>query len=124
MIERNKVEQLSIYNLDYLKLMSDGDNGFVLDILQTLLKNCPSEVSLIESYYQSGNMKALSTTLHKLKSTMHILGNEKLNLLVEDLEIKTAEGTLKESIYNDLETLKASIKVLIDKLLIEVTKIN
>lgn len=124
MIKEETVDKLSVYCLDELVKMSAGDHDFIADILQTITESCPTVAQSIESHFHAGDMKALAFTLHKFKSTVHIVGNKDLTTLVSDLEMRAKNETGKESLHLDIENLLSAIKILSERLCIEKGKFN
>ncbi len=124
MIKVEMVEKLSVYCLDDLVRMSAGDHDFIADILQTITESCPTVVQSIENHFHAGDMKALAFTLHKFKSTVHIIGNKELSSLVSDLEVRAKNESGKESLHLDIENLVSAIKILSERLCIEKGKFN
>jgi HPt (histidine-containing phosphotransfer) domain-containing protein len=124
MVKEERVEKLSLYCLDELVRMSAGDHEFIADILHTITETCPGVVQSIEGHFQTGDMKALAFTLHKFKSTVHIIGNKDLTALVSDLEIKAKNEAEKESLHEDIQNLISAVKVLADRLSVEKGNFN
>jgi len=121
---KDAVEKLSVYCLDELVRMSAGDHEFIADILHTITESCPGVAQSIESHFHAGDMNALAFTLHKFKSTVHIIGNKELTALVSDLEIRAKKEAGKESLLHDIENLLLAIPVLADKLRVEKNNLN
>ena len=109
-------------NLDYLDLMSDGDDDMKKVMIKMLLEEVPKEVSKMNEVYQASDWNQLKEVSHKLKSTLAFIGNPVLtdtNQKVEDIA-KAEQGieelsTLLDSITNTypkaLEELKTVLAV-------------
>ncbi|MEO1257929.1 MAG: Hpt domain-containing protein [Bacteroidota bacterium] len=83
----------NLINLDYLKLMADGDREMEKVMLDMLLTELPSEFEIMKSLHYAQDWKELSKVSHKMKSTLAFIGNEEIteaNLKVEQL---TKQGT-------------------------------
>ena len=109
-------------NLDYLNLMSDGDEDMKKVMIEMLLEEVPTEVDKMSSLHEANDWTQLREVSHKLKSTLAFIGNADLtnsNQRVEDIA-KSEEGieelpTLLEKIIaiypNALEELKTVLAV-------------
>lgn len=124
MIREKAVERLSYYSLDELERLSGGDQGFIVDIILTITESCPIVAQSLENHFQSGDMDALSFTLHKFKSTINILGNSDLSILISELEHNAKNRVTRNMLEEDLGNLVSAINVLTDKLQTEVAKSN
>lgn len=78
-------------NLDYLKLMADGDQEMELTMLEMLLTELPEEFDKMKSLHTAQDWNQLSRVSHKMKSTLAFIGNDELtraNLTIEQLTKK------------------------------------
>lgn len=91
----------NLINLDYLKLMADGDSDMEHTMLEMLLDELPSEFEKMKSLHGAQNWKELSQVSHKMKSTLAFIGNEEItaaNLTVEQLTKKDNPPSTEEII--------------------------
>lgn len=82
-------------NLDYLDLMSDGDEDMKQTMIEMLLEEIPEEMEKMQSLNEEGDWKELREVSHKLKSTLSFVGNKEMtaaNQRIEDIA-KVGEGT-------------------------------
>jgi len=82
-------------NLDYLDLMSDGDEDMKQTMIEMLLEEIPEEMEQMRVYNEEGNWKELREVSHKMKSTLSFVGNKEMtaaNQQVEDIA-KVGKGT-------------------------------
>ncbi len=104
-------------NLDYLDLMSDGDDDMKKVMIEMLLEEVPAEVSKMNDLHQAANWVQLREVSHKLKSTLAFIGNPVLtntNQKVEDIakseqgleELPTLLDRITSTYPNALEELK------------------
>ena len=104
-------------NLDYLDLMSDGDEDMKKVMIEMLLEEVPAEVSKMNDLHQAANWSQLREVSHKLKSTLAFIGNADLtnaNQKVEDIakaeqgteELPTLLDSITATYPNALEELK------------------
>ena len=79
---------MRLTNLDYLKLMSDGDRDMEQTMLEILLAELPEEFDKMKSLFAQQQWENLSKVSHKMKSTLAFIGNSDLtnaNLKIEQL---------------------------------------
>ncbi len=91
----NMSTNFQFINLDYLDLMSDGDEDMKQTMIEMLLEEIPEEMEQMRVLNDEGNWKELREVSHKMKSTLSFVGNQEMtaaNQQVEDIA-KAGEGT-------------------------------
>ena len=79
---------MNLINLDYLKLMSDGDADMEQTMLEMLMDELPNEFEKMKELHMSKDWQALTKVSHKMKSTLAFIGNDDMtsaNLTIEKL---------------------------------------
>ena len=111
-------------NLDYLDLMSDGDDDMKKVMIEMLLEEVPAEVSKMNELHEASDWNQLREVSHKLKSTLAFIGNPTLtdtNQKVEDIA-KLAQGVeelpalleiINSTYPNALEELKTVLTAVV-----------
>ena len=87
-MQTNYSEQPSLINLDYMKLMSDGDSVMMKMMLAMLLEELPIEIQKMKESLETGNWEEMRALCHKMKSTLSFVGNDLLtesNLLEQNI---------------------------------------
>lgn len=103
-------------NLDYLDLMSDGDDDMKKVMIEMLLEEVPMEVDKMNQAHQLGDWNQLKEVSHKLKSTLAFLGNPTLTTSNERVEtIAKTENDLA-ALPNLLEAITATYPKVLDEL--------
>ncbi len=74
-------------NLDYLKLMADGDKEMELTMLEMLLVELPEEFGKMKALHGEEDWEELGKVSHKMKSTLAFIGNEDLTNANARIEI-------------------------------------
>jgi HPt (histidine-containing phosphotransfer) domain-containing protein len=69
---------MSYINLEYLRLMADGDADLEKTMLDMLLEELPAEFTKMKSLFAAENWEELSKVSHKMKSTLAFIGNESM----------------------------------------------
>ena len=75
-------------NLDYLDLMTDGDDEMRQTMLEMIIDEIPSEMEKMRESWQTGDLSAIKEISHKMKSTLAFVGNDRLteaNRAVENI---------------------------------------
>jgi len=103
-------------NLDYLDLMSDGDEDMKKVMIEMLLEEVPAEVTKMNQSQQIGDWNQLKELSHKLKSTLAFLGNPTLTTSNERIETiaKTENGL--EELPSLLEAITSTYPLVLEEL--------
>jgi len=103
-------------NLDYLDLMSDGDDDMKKTMIEMLLEEVPAEVTKMNQAQQNEDWNELKELSHKLKSTLAFIGNPTLTTSNERVEtIAKTESDLGE-LPDLLEALNSTYPMVLDEL--------
>lgn len=96
-------------NLDYVELMTDGDNDMKATMLEMLLTELPTELGKMRVHYQEQEWEELFKAAHKMKSTLSFVGNDDMTRAnrcvehcakhIENLEEIEEHLSLLESTY-------------------------
>lgn len=103
-------------NLDYLNLMSDGDDDMKKVMIEMLLEEVPAEVAKLNQMHEAADWKELREVSHKLKSTLSFIGNPTMteaNKRVEDIA-KAVDGI--EELPSLLEAITAAYPAALSEL--------
>ena len=84
----------SYINLDYMNMMSDGDDGMKKVMLEMLLEELPMELEKMNRLASEANWQELGAVSHKMKSTLSFVGNDDMTNSNKGIEMicKTGEG--------------------------------
>lgn len=83
-------------NLDYLDLMTDGDEEMRQTMLEMIIEEIPAEMEKMRESWQSGDLAAIKEISHKMKSTLAFVGNDQLtdaNRAIENIARGNASET-------------------------------
>lgn len=75
-------------NLDYIDLMTDGDNDMKATMLEMLLDEMPSELDKMRDRLEAQDWEELFKTAHKMKSTLSFIGNDDMTRANQQIEHK------------------------------------
>lgn len=79
-------------NLDYLNLMTDGDDDMKKVMIDMLFEELPEEIEKMDALQQSGNYEELKAVSHKMKSTLSFIGNDEMTEANKKIETITKDG--------------------------------
>lgn len=74
------------YNLDYLHSISEGDEGFVLEMIQTFINTVPDELEKIYKLLNNKDWDMVGSEAHRFASNLVFLGLEKLRNTAIEIE--------------------------------------
>jgi len=110
-------------NLDYLELMSDGDDSMKKVLLEMLIEELPDEIVKMRSLQQASNWAELSSVSHKMKSTLSYVGNETMTEANKTIEKNTKEDTGIEDVASLMDSLETNLDRVMTELKIELTRL-
>ena len=73
-------------NLEYLRLMADGDKDMEQTMLEMLIAELPGEFEKMKALLQAENWEELSKVSHKMKSTLAFIGNDEMTHANREIE--------------------------------------
>ncbi len=110
-------------NLEYLDLMSDGDNGMKKILLEMLLDELPTEFDKMVSCKESKSWNDLSEVSHKMKSTLAYVGNEEMTVSNKTIEVLAKTEQDLDQIPTLLDSLKTNLDRVMPELKIELSRL-
>lgn len=89
------------FNLDLTNLVAvtNGDPGFIREILELIEQQSPPTRELMNNSYEVGDYKTLGAAAHKFKSSVAYLGNEKLVELTKRIELTATQTQDKQELF-------------------------
>ena len=99
-------------NLDYLEMMSDGDESMKKVMLEMLITELPQEISKMKELLAQKDGESLSSVSHKLKSTLAFVGNDEMteaNIQIEQMAKSATDSPEMQEAMNLLEKLYPSV---------------
>lgn len=92
--------QLTV-DLTFLNEISDGDQGFITDVLTTFLEEMPKDMDHLKQAVQASNTLEISRVAHKTKSTLQTLGLHDLKDLAYSIEQRAKKGASTDELRPD-----------------------
>lgn len=62
------------YNLEELRVMADGDEDFLLEMLKTFIEELPEDIIAMNDAIENGNATLTYQIAHKMKPNLQIFG--------------------------------------------------
>lgn len=92
-------------NLDYLNLMTDGDDEMKKVMIDMLFEELPQELEKMAQLNSESNFEELKSVSHKMKSTLSFIGNDTMTEANKEIEAILKTGGDTEKILGLITTL-------------------
>jgi HPt (histidine-containing phosphotransfer) domain-containing protein len=103
------------YDLTMLRKLSDNDENFIVDMLQTFKKTAPPVIARMEEYMSQFKMEAVGREAHKLIPGVSFLGAKELESILKIIEESCKTGQKKEQ----MPALILQVKKIVNELISE-----
>jgi len=110
-------------NLDYLELMSDGDDSMKKVLLEMLIEELPEEITKMRALQQASNWADLGSVSHKMKSTLSYVGNDTMTSANKTIELQAKDQNSTGEIPALMDTLETNLDRVMTELKIELTRL-
>lgn len=117
------VNYYKFINLEYMDMMSDGDDSMKKIMLEMLLEELPAEIDKIDLLCQSKDWKEVGSVSHKLKSTLAFVGNDEMTAANKNIEYMAKNEEELGQIPDLVKTLKSLYPNTILELNLELAKL-
>ncbi|MDY6799686.1 MAG: Hpt domain-containing protein [Bacteroidota bacterium] len=84
-------QENKLINLSYLKTISNGDNAFILELIEMFFEQVPEYQKMLQHLYNKKDWNNLARTAHKAKSAILMVGMNKLAAKLKKLEENAKE---------------------------------
>ena len=111
-----KQHTASTVNLEYLQEMADGDQRFIIEVIEMFMNDAPDVLQQALVYHKSENFALLKISVHKLKSSIKMLGDEALANLAQDIENLAMNQSTHEVITPELQKFVKGVHKLLEGL--------
>lgn len=90
-------------DLTYLNEIGNNDRNFVLEILRMFMQQTSQDLEKLESIATQNDMQNLYSAVHKIKSSIMMLGNKTANDKIVKLENMIKSGMPENDIKAELQ---------------------
>lgn len=87
-----EVKVYNFINLDYLDMMSDGDDDMKKTMLEMLFEELPTEIAKMKELTDASDWNELKSVSHKMKSTLSFVGCDAMTNSNSDIELICKDG--------------------------------
>lgn len=94
--------QLTV-DLTFLNEISDGDQDFITDVLQTFLVEMPKDMAQLQLAIDQQQTVEIGKIAHKTKSTLQTLGLHELKELAYSIEQRAKKGVKPSELIHDAQ---------------------
>ncbi len=105
-------------NLEYMDIMSDGDDSMKKVMLEMLVDELPMEIEKMETLCHETQWNEVSSVSHKLKSTLAFVGNDEMTAANKNIE----SFAKNEENLNQIPVLVNTLKSLCPRTLSELNQ--
>jgi len=92
-------------NLDYLKEVSGGDEGFIKEMMTIFQSEIPKNLDIIKQRFAESDFQGLKDIIHKYKASLLTLGMASTVEKVKKIEEECMGSKNMDAIKNNLELL-------------------
>ncbi|MFQ5446041.1 MAG: Hpt domain-containing protein [Saprospiraceae bacterium] len=103
-------------NLDYLRLMADGDADMEKVMLDMLLTELPTEFEKMKILCDAKDWAELSRVSHKMKSTLAFVGNDEMTAANKAIESASKNNENLEDIGGYIATMEHHLEPVVEEL--------
>ena len=105
-----------LINFKYLKDFAEGDDSFIKNMISIFLENTPETMAIILKSNKNDDIKTLKEEIHKLKSSISLLGiskaSESIAIIENEIETNPLSEKRKEEVVYLNEICRLAIKEL------------
>ncbi|MEM6963268.1 MAG: Hpt domain-containing protein [Bacteroidota bacterium] len=113
-----EVKVYNFINLDYLDMMSDGDDDMKKTMLEMLFEELPTEITKMRTLTDANDWNELKSVSHKMKSTLSFVGCDAMTTSNSEMELICKDGVdvarvpqLMAIIENNLDNVMKELKM-------------
>ena len=115
---------MSYTDLKYLQNITEGDTESMREIILLFLEQVPEFIGNLKKYLAEGKYDELGNEAHKAKSSVMILGMEKLGHDLKALQIATINKTGQETYPQHVQRFEVECLAAVEELKQELEKLK
>ena len=85
-------DKFKYVKLNYLEELSNGNNEFIIEIINIFIQQVPEFISNMNKFLEDGNYESLSREAHTAKSSALIFNLEETAEILKTIEITASEN--------------------------------
>lgn len=116
----SKVKKKKLYDLNYLKKVSDNNVEFIKEMVQTFVNSIPEVLQELEEGLAAKDWDRISRLAHKVKPTFTLIGLDDLKVSIVFIEVNAGKKTELEKVEKLTREFIEQCKIVIPELTQEV----
>jgi len=120
--QTNKDRKLT--NLNYLSSICNGDKVFMIEMIETFIKNTPSAVNEMEKFANKAKWYKVGQTAHRIKPSISFMGIDLLKDLIKTIENYGKESKSTEKIPALINRLSKQCQLAINELQVSLKELK
>jgi HPt (histidine-containing phosphotransfer) domain-containing protein len=93
--------------------LTNGDDAFIREMLEIFIRNTPESMRNINASLKKKDFEAISAFAHKLKSSIQIVGDNKLHDLVKQIESEAKTEARFKKLSTLIKNLSRELSLLV-----------
>lgn len=113
---RGRKEGPRRFDLQYLRDLSGNDVEFIKEIIQMFIDDAPVLLKQAVVYHKNENITLLKASVHRMKSSVKMMGDHPLAALIERIESHCIGVTVEENLPSLMMQLNRDLTDLVNDL--------
>jgi len=109
-------EQDKIYDLEYLRELADGDDEFIITMVNYFIENSPGAITRMKEKYKVEDYPELRNEAHKFSSNLNMMGLTEAIEKVEKIEDYAVKSVNLEEVPELLTGIEEICKIAVTEL--------
>lgn len=101
---------------DLLIKLAGGDDDFIREMLNLFLDKAPASLENLNKSIKNNDLVAIANQAHKLKSSIQIIADNELHLLIKKIEEEARANRSKSELTENIEYLNTQMITLFDSI--------
>jgi PAS domain S-box-containing protein len=114
--EKSAISRKSKIDLSYLKTVSNNNQAFISEIIETFIETIPTHLHEIVGFASKEKWEEVSRVIHKIKSSLALLGLQEAKNQAIEIEMSIKENTLPVGFEAFVDNFCSSLQTEIDNL--------
>ncbi len=110
-------------NLQYLRDLSGNDTDFIKEIIEMFVNDAPVLLKQAIVYHKNANLTLLKASVHRMKSSVKMMGDAELANLIERIELHCLGATQEPNMPSLMMHLNRDLTDLLYDLKAEMAKL-
>jgi signal transduction histidine kinase/HPt (histidine-containing phosphotransfer) domain-containing protein len=111
-------------NLNYLKQIADGNEGFVIEMIEMFLNKTPEAMKEMNEHYHNRNWEEFKKIAHRIKPSFGYMGMPEIQQSLSKLEQLTDKELMEEEVEKALMEITTRTNFAYSQLRVELTSMK